>query len=182
LSANGGHWFIANCQLPIANLLDVGTGSGVIALSLAAQFPNSLVVASDVSEEALALSHENATRLGINHVRFVISDLLQKIEGKFDVIVANLPYIAKGDRSSLAREVLHDPEIALFGGEKGDELMRALIEAAPNYLMAHGLLALEIGIEQHEPLMALLSEKNFHDIAPKKDYAGVTRFLLARYG
>ena len=163
-------------------ILDVGTGSGVIALSLAAQFPDSEVVATDVSEEALALAHENATRLGIDRVRFVKSDLLQNVEGKFDLIVANLPYIAIGDRSSLSREVLHDPEIALFGGEKGDELMRALIDAAPNYLQANGLLALEIGINQHEALIALLSEKNFHDIAPKKDYAGVTRFLLARYG
>ena len=60
--------------------------------------------------------------------------------------------------------------------------MRALIDAAPNYLEANGLLALEIGINQHEALIALLSEKNFHDITPKKDYAGVTRFLLARYG
>ena len=108
--------------------------------------------------------------------------MLQNVEGKFDLIVANLPYIATGGRAALSREVLHDPEIALFAGEKGDELMRALIEAAPNYLQANGLLALEIGINQHEALIALLSEKNFHDISPKKDYAGVTRFLLARYG
>jgi release factor glutamine methyltransferase len=173
---------IASCQSPIANLLDVGTGSGVIALTLAAHFPETEVVATDVSEEALALARENATRLGIDRVRFLKSNLLQAFEGKFDVIVANLPYIATSDRPSLSREVLHDPDVALFAGEKGDELMRALIEAAPNYLQTDGLLALEIGINQHEPLMALLSEKNFHDIAPKKDYAGVTRFLLARYG
>jgi release factor glutamine methyltransferase len=168
--------------LGVANLLDVGTGSGVIALSLAAQLPASHVVASDVSEEALALAQENAARLGIHRVHFVLSDLLEKVEGKFDVIVANLPYIAEGERPSLSREVLHDPAAALFAGEKGDELMRALIEAAPNYLQADGLLALEIGINQQGPLVTLLSEKNFHDITPKKDYAGVTRFLLARYG
>ena len=163
-------------------ILDVGTGSGVIALSLAVHFPDSEVVATDVSEEALALAQENATRLSIDRLRFVKSDLLQNVDGKFDLIVANLPYIATGERAALSREVLHDPEIALFAGEKGDELMRALIEAAPNYLQANGLLALEIGINQHEALIALLSEKNFHDITPKKDYAGVTRFLLARYG
>jgi release factor glutamine methyltransferase len=140
------------------------------------------VVATDVSEEALALAQENATRLSIDRLRFVKSDLLQNVDGKFDLIVANLPYIATGERAALSREVLHDPEIALFAGEKGDELMRALIEAAPNYLQANGLLALEIGINQHEALIALLSEKNFHDITPKKHYAGVTRFLLARYG
>ena len=174
---------IAECGLRNEErILDVGTGSGVLALSLAAKFSGAEVVATDVSEEALALAHENATRLGIDRVRFVISDLLQNVEGKFDLIAANLPYIATGDRSSLSREVLHDPDVALFGGEKGDELMRALIDAAPNYLRPNGLLALEIGINQHEALIALLSEKNFHDIAPKKDYAGVTRFLLSRYG
>lgn len=174
---------IAECGLLIAErILDVGTGSGVIALSLAAKFPEANVIASDISETALALAGENAERLGINGVELVQSNLLERLEGKFDLIVANLPYIAIGDRSSLSREVSHDPEIALFAGEKGDELMRALIDAAPNYLRANGLLALEIGINQHEPLMALLSEKKFHDIAAKKDYAGVTRFLMARYG
>ena len=166
---------------PKPAILDVGTGSGVIALTLAKHFSDAEVVAIDVSEEALALAQENAKRLGAR-VQFVKGDLLQNVEGKFDLIVANLPYIPTGDRSSLSREVLHDPEMALFAGEKGDELMRALIEAAPNYLVADGLLALEIGINQHEPLIALLNEKNFHDIAPKKDYAGVIRFLLARYG
>jgi release factor glutamine methyltransferase len=163
-------------------ILDVGTGGGVIALSLAAHFPDPDVVATDVSDGALALAQENATRLSIDRVRFVKSDLLQNVEGKFDLIVANLPYIATRGRSALSREVLHDPEIALFAGEKGDELMRALIDAAPNYLEANGLLGLEIGINQDEALIALLSEKNFHDITTKKDYAGVTRFLLARYG
>ncbi len=167
---------------PNSRILDVGTGSGVIALSLAGKFPDAVVVAADISEEALALSRENATRLGLERVHFVKSDLLQGVEGKFDVIVANLPYIASGDRSSLSREVLHDPAIALFAGEKGDELMRALIVAAPAYLQANGLLALEIGINQHDALIAFLAAKNFHDITPKKDYAGVTRFLLARYG
>lgn len=167
---------------PKSVILDVGTGSGVIAVSLAKHFPDSEVVATDVSEEALALAQENATQLGIDRLRFLKTDLLRNLEGRFDVIAANLPYIGNGERSALSREVLNDPEIALFGGEKGDELMRALIDAAPNHLQANGLLALEIGINQHEPLIVLLSEKNFHDISPKKDYAGVTRFLLARYG
>jgi release factor glutamine methyltransferase len=165
-----------------SRILDVGTGSGVIALSLAGKFPDAVVVAADVSEEALALARENARRLSLERVNFVKSDLLQGVEGKFDLIVANLPYIAKPDRASLSREVLHDPAIALFAGEKGDELMRALIIVAPNYLLANGLLALEIGINQHDTLIAFLAEKNFHDITAKKDYAGVTRFLLARYG
>jgi release factor glutamine methyltransferase len=163
-------------------ILDVGTGSGVIALSLAAHFPEAKVVATDISEEALALARENAARLGIDHVDFVRSDLLQSIDGRFDVIVANLPYVGTTERASLSREVLQDPAVALFAGEKGDELTRALIEAAPNYLQPNGLLALEVGLKHSDPLGMLLFEKNFHDISPKKDYAGVTRFLFARYG
>ena len=174
---------IADCGLRIAErILDVGTGSGVIALSLAAKFPASEVVAADISEDALALARENAARVGIDRVQFVQSDLMQAVDGKFDLIVANLPYVGATERASLSREVLHDPEIALFAGEKGDELTRALIEAAPNYLRPDGLLALEIGIRHSDTLGPLLAEKNYHDISLKKDYAGVTRFLFARHG
>ncbi len=101
---------------------------------------------------------------------------------KFDVIVANLPYVGRQDRDTLAREVLHDPEVALFGGEKGEELVRALIDQAPGSLLPNGLLALEIGIGQADALRAALEAKNYHDIESKNDYSGIPRFLLARYG
>jgi release factor glutamine methyltransferase len=101
---------------------------------------------------------------------------------RFDLIVANLPYISMQDRHLLAREVLHDPEVALFGGSSGDELVRRLIEKAPAHLEPGGLLALEIGLGQAEGLSDFVRQKNYHDIESKRDYAGVTRFLLARYG
>jgi release factor glutamine methyltransferase len=82
----------------------------------------------------------------------------------------------------LAREVLHDPEVALFGGPSGDELVRKLIEQAPTHLKPGGLLALEIGLGQAEGLSDFLRQKNYHDIELKKDYSGISRFLLARYG
>lgn len=167
---------------PPSIILDVGTGSGVIALSLAMDFPEAEIVAGDLSEDALVLARENSARLGIDRVKFVKSDLLENIEGKFDLIVANLPYIAAAERPALSREVLHDPEAALFGGERGDEMIREVIIAARDYLQASGLLALEIGINQADGLVEFLSAKNYHDIATKKDYAGVTRFLMARYG
>jgi release factor glutamine methyltransferase len=163
-------------------ILDIGTGSGVIALSLAAKFPEARIVAVDISEDALALARENAAQLGIDRVKFVKSDLLESVDGKYDLIVANLPYIPTTDRATLSREVLHDPEIALFGGASGDELIRELITGAPARLEPNGLLALEVGINQAESLMAHLLEKNYHDILLKKDYAGVTRILVARYG
>ena len=109
-------------------------------------------------------------------------NLLREAEGEFDVIVANLPYVAREDRPSLSREVRHDPEIALFAGENGEQLIRELIEQAPSRMRAGGLLALEIGLGQSDSLQSILAQKNFHDIESKRDYAGTPRFLLARYG
>jgi release factor glutamine methyltransferase len=168
---------------PPSTILDVGTGSGVIALTLAAQFPEAEVHAVDISEDALALARENAARLDLQgRVHFAKNNLLMELKGAFDLIVANLPYIASGDRSALSREVLHDPAIALFAGERGDELVRRLISAAPDRLRPRGMLALEIGIGQAGNLALLLAEKNYHDIASIRDYCGVTRFLFGKYG
>jgi release factor glutamine methyltransferase len=176
---------ISNFKSEIAHsrVVDVGTGSGVIALSLAAEFPEAEIVAADISEDALALARENAKRLGLaNRVRFLKSNLLQNVEGVFDLIAANLPYISTEERQTLSREVLHDPELAVFAGMGGDELVRELIAQAPSRLRSRGILALEIGIGQSEALVAALTEKNYRDIWTKNDYSGVTRFLFARYG
>ena len=162
---------------------DVGTGSGVIALSLAMKFPEAEILGVDISDDALALAQENAARLNLaTRVRFLKSNLLENVEGCFDVIVANLPYISIQDRQSLSREVLHDPEVALFASARGDELVRELIAQAPSQLRPGGMLALEIGIGQGDALFSVLAEKNYRDIYSKTDYSGVTRFLFARYG
>jgi release factor glutamine methyltransferase len=164
-------------------IVDVGTGSGVIALSVAAKFLEAEIYAIDISEDALSLARENAAQLRLSErVRFQKSDLLENVSERFDLIVANLPYISMQDRHLLAREVLHDPEVALFGGPSGDELVRKLIEQAPAHLEPGGLLALEIGLGQAEGLSDFLRQKNYHDIELKKDYSGISRFLLARYG
>jgi len=166
-----------------SKILDVGTGSGVIALTLARKFPEAQIFAVDVSEDALALARENAARLGLSgRVQFRKSDLLENLDERFDLIVANLPYIAAQDRHTLSREVLHDPEVALFAGVHGDEFVRELIEQAPPRLRPDGMLALEIGFDQSEALLSALAEKNYRDICWKNDYSGVTRFLFARYG
>jgi release factor glutamine methyltransferase len=166
-----------------SEILDIGTGSGVIALSLAAKFPDAEVIAVDISDDALALAQENAARLNLaDRVRFLKSNLLENVEGTFDLIVANLPYISTQDRHTLSREVLHDPAVAVFAGERGDELIRELIAEGPSRLRRGGMLALEIGIGQSEALFSALAEKNYRDIYLKTDYSGVTRFLFARYG
>jgi release factor glutamine methyltransferase len=168
---------------PPSNILDVGTGSGVIALSLATRFPEAQIHAIDLSEEALELARENAKQLGLSgRVDFAKSDLLKNIDGKFDLIVANLPYISSQDRHLLSREVLHDSEVALFGGARGDELIRELIKQAPPHLRPGGLLALEAGIGQSEALSGVLTQKKYRDICSKNDYSGTSRFMFARYG
>jgi release factor glutamine methyltransferase len=164
-------------------MLDVGTGSGVIALALAARFPEAELQALDVSSDALALARENAERLGVvSRINFFQGHLLEEVQGAFDLIVANLPYVGLPEAARLSPEVQHDPPIALYGGPAGDELIRELIATAPPHLQPGGMLALEIGLHQEPALSALLGEKNYHDIASKKDYAGIARFLFARYG
>ncbi|PYL06903.1 MAG: peptide chain release factor N(5)-glutamine methyltransferase [Verrucomicrobia bacterium] len=176
---------ISNFKPQISNgrIVDVGAGSGVIALCLAAEFPEAEVFAVDVSDDALSLARENAERLGLaGRVQFLKGNLLENVEDAFDLIAANLPYISSEERHTLSREVLRDPEVALFAGTRGDEFVRELIAQAPSRLRPGGLLALEIGIGQSDPLFSALAEKNYRDISTKNDYSGVTRFLFARYG
>lgn len=166
-----------------SRIVDVGTGSGVIALSLAIKFPEAEILGVDISDDALTLAQENAARLNLaDRVRFLRSNLLENVDGTFDLVVANLPYISTQDHHTLSREVLHDPAVALFASARGDELLRELIAQAPSQLRPDGMLALEIGIGQSEALLSALAEKNYRDISSKTDYSGVTRFLFARYG
>ena len=170
-------------KLACSRVIDVGTGSGVIALTLAAEFPKAEIIGVDISDDALMLARENAERLKLaDRVRFLRSNLLESIQPDFDLIVANLPYVSTDDRQNLSREVLHDPEVALFAGSRGDELMRQLIKDAPSWLRPGGMLAMEIGVDQSEELLAALAEKIYRDILTEKDYSGVIRFLFARYG
>ena len=170
-------------EIASSRIIDVGTGSGVIALTLAAEFPTAEIVGADISDDALMLARENAERLKLaDRVLFLRSNLLESIQPDFDLIVANLPYVSADDRENLSREVLHDPEVALFAGSRGDELLRQLIQDAPSWLRPGGMLAMEIGLGQSEALVAALAEKNYRDILTEKDYSGVIRFLFARYG
>ncbi len=164
-----------------ARVLDVGTGSGVIALTLAAEWPDAQVEAVDISAAALALACENAARLGLaERVRFSRSDLVAEVTGEFDLIVANLPYIDTAEIAQLAREVRHDPLSALDGGARGLEIFQRFVPQAARHLC--GRLALEIGHDQTAALTGLLAAHNFQDIRAVPDYQGRNRFLFANYG
>jgi len=166
-------------------ILDVGTGSGVIALTLAAEWPKAKVDAVDVSEDALGLARENVDKLGLSeHVTFFQSDLFEKIpaEARYDLIAANLPYIASEVISTLSREVQRDPKLALDGGMKGVELIERFAAEATNHLNPNGMIALEIGADQSAALSGHLQGLGYQQIRCEPDYQGASRFLFAVYG
>lgn len=162
-------------------VLDVGTGSGVIAVSLALERPSWKVAASDQSSLALDLARENATKLSAD-VAFHEADLLPPLPETYSVIAANLPYIPTAEIASLSPEVRKDPPDALDGGPDGMDLIRKLVGRAVDHLRPNGLLALEIGSGQDAPLTDWLKQNNYRDIEAVADYQGVLRFLFARYG
>jgi release factor glutamine methyltransferase len=169
-------------ESPKLKVLDVGTGSGAIAIALAKSLPDAEIVACDVSTAALAVARGNAERLGAR-VRFVESDLLAAFAEYplFDVIAANPPYVPDLDGALLQAEVRdHEPHIALFGGADGLDLYRRLIPQAQAALRAGGLLAMELGFGQSEPLAALLG--GWKDVRFVEDYAGIPRIVLAERG
>lgn len=168
---------------PDARILDIGTGSGIISLTLALERPQATVFACDISTAALALAQDNAKRHGMeNRVRFFQSDLLTNIEDRFDVLIANLPYITSAELPTLSPEVQHDPTDALDGGEDGLRLIERLVSAAPRILEPGALLALEIGHSQSDRCREFLAAHNYRDIVVHRDYQDFERFIIARYG
>lgn len=172
---------MARVRPTAAEIVDVGTGSGAIALALAHALPGSRVTAVDVSEAALDVARGNAERLG-PAVRFVQSDLLAGVVGEqFDAVVSNPPYIPLGEASELHPQVReHEPGLALFGGESGLEVYRRLIPEARKVLRPGGLLAMEIGFGQRDALAALLVD--WVDVEFVDDLQGIARVVLALRG
>lgn len=169
------------CPWLRGHIVDVGTGSGCIAIALAAAFPEARVSAVDISDEALSLARENAARCGLaDRIRFVKSDLLADVAGPMHLVVANLPYIPSAELPALQREVLREPHVALDGGPDGLALVRPLIAQAREKLT--GRLALELHLGQPEILAGEIAADKFRDTEVLKDYADRARFLLTTYG
>ncbi len=161
-----------------AQIVDVGAGSGAIAVALAKHLPEAALTAVDISEAALAIAKENAARNGVQ-MRFLQSDLLGAIpaEERFDAIVANPPYVPESDRATLHPEVSeYEPALALFAGEGGLDIYRRLIPEAAVRLKPGGLLAMEIGFGQREAVARLL--EGWDAVEFLDDFAGISRVAL----
>jgi release factor glutamine methyltransferase len=163
--------------------LDLGTGSGAIALSLAAEGGFDDVVATDISGDALELAAANAARCGLaTKVAFRQGSLFDAVAGEqFTVVVSNPPYVAETDRETLAPEVRdHEPGLALFGGRSGLDIVDALVPRAPAQLAQGGLLALELGLDQGDAVLAMFAATNaFTGGRIENDLTGRPRFALA---
>jgi release factor glutamine methyltransferase len=164
-------------------VVDVGTGSGCIAVTLAMEQPRATVFATDISEAALAVARLNAERLGArDRVAFVHGSLLGAARGPFDLIVSNPPYVAERDRAGLSREVRdYEPAVALFGGEDGWRDIRALLREAAEALTPAGVMLMELGYGQSEQLaqeIARVPSLRLDGIAP--DLQGIPRLARIR--
>ena len=165
---------------PGMRFLDLCTGSGCILLSLLHFCPGAEGVGADLSPEALRTAEKNRARLGTPAV-LVESDLFEKIEGTFDLIVSNPPYISRKEISGLMEEVrLHEPLMALDGHEDGLYFYREIAGRSPRYLKPGGMLCLEIGFDQGESVPALLDAEGFDEIEVVRDLAGLNRVVRAR--
>ena len=164
------------------SLLDVGTGSGAILLSLLALLPDASGTALDISPAALAVAKENARNLGVaERTEFLESDLLARVPAgrRYDVIVSNPPYIPEGDMAGLAPEVHREPELALRGGRDGLDVYRRLLRQLPAFLAEDGLAAFEVGIGEGQAVAALCARAGLAETAVCLDFAGIDRMVFA---
>lgn len=157
-------------------VLDMGTGSGAIALAIAKNKPNAEVVAVDVSQDALAVAIENAQQLDIPNVSFMQSDWFSALDDQhFDLIVSNPPYIASDDIHLTQGDLRFEPPSALASGADGLDDIRRIISAAPQYLTSNGWLLLEHGYDQAGAVRDLLTQRGFVEVFSEKDIAGIER-------
>lgn len=154
-------------------ILDLGAGSGCVAITLALE-RGCEVVAVDVSAEALAVARDNALRLGAR-VSFIESDWFSAVEGRFDLIVGNPPYVAEGDRHLSEGDLRFEPTGALASGADGLAAISRIVADAPTHLAPGGWLLLEHGYDQAEAMRTLLAESGFGDIEQHHDLAGIVR-------
>ena len=162
-------------MLKPGRILEIGTGSGCIAVACAVRLPGATVVATDVSAEALAVARRNAERAGVaDRIEFREGDLFEPVEGRFDLIASNPPYVAEG--AAMPDVEAHEPHVALFAGADGLDVLRRLLPQAVGHLEPGGTLLCEIADEQSAAVRAL-AEPHFAEVSFHADLAGMLRLL-----
>lgn len=165
-----------------AEILDLGTGSGAIALALACQDPGFRITAVDISQAALQVARANAQRLEVdNQVTFLESDLFQNVTGTYKVICSNPPYIKRSELHKLAPEVTAEPVIALDGGADGLDFYRRIFDQAASYLEQPGFVVLEIGWDQAQAVRRLGEGAGFTWLETVQDYGGRDRVVVFQW-
>jgi len=164
------------------NILDIGTGSGCIAITLARSLPQAAVTATDISPAALRVARDNASRLGVrDRINFVCADLFPfPPSAQYDYIVSNPPYVRSNDIDGLSVEVRSEPRIALDGGPDGLDLYRVIIAGAHQYLRSGGALAMEVGFDQADAVRQLISDSKKYKVKQViLDYNSIKRIVVA---
>ena len=161
-------------------IADIGTGSGCVAVALAHECPDCVVVASDVSAAALDVARANAVRHGVaDRVQFVTTSYLDGIPGPFDVITANPPYVKDGDKPALSADVRHEPDVALFGGSEGLRDIAGVLDAAAAKLAPNGWLLMEFGLGQEDDVRKLVStQPRLRMRGARSDLQGIPRTAM----
>lgn len=166
-------------------ILDIGSGSGNISLSLAKNLENSFVTGIDISDKAIEVAIDNAIKNSVANVEFKLLDIMTEEifnQGKFDLIVSNPPYVSKNDYQTLEPELkVHEPRVALTDNADGLTFYNRIITIAKNILKQQGYLYFEIGKDQHEIIYGLMNQQKFNNIKIQKDYSGIERMIYGQY-
>ena len=161
-------------------IADLGTGCGAILLALLSELPNTFGIGTDISAAALAIARDNAKRAGVARAAFLVCDMASALAGPFDLIVSNPPYVATADIDQLPPEVrLFDPQDALDGGSDGLQYYRPLAATATRLLAQNGIMVVELGKDQAEPVAAIFATASLASGGLHPDLSGVPRALVA---
>ena len=164
-------------------ILDLGTGTGALALALAHYCEDSIVVGVDINPQSIELARENAKLNNLEtRVAFVQSNWFDKLEGKFNCIISNPPYLTNQEYDTAQPEIKdHEPKIALVSEEDGLSDLKTILTKAKDYLAPKGTIALETGIAHHEALTTIANDLEYSNILTKKDTNGKDRFFIAKF-
>lgn len=173
--------YINENKIKKPQILDIGTGSGALAVSIAKNIRDAEVTAADISKKALKIARKNAEYNNVKNIQFKKSNLFDAFflkKNKFDIIVSNPPYVSRDEFKEISLFVKkYEPKKALYGGKDGLDIIRKIIKYAPDYLKAKGLLALEVGYRQAKKTIKLMEDAKFRNISAVKDLSGIDRVI-----